>query len=126
MDGKISSVSKVLSDVPQCSVLGPLLFILYINDVVDCLPTFTICKLFSDDLQIYSVLNIINDANSIISDFDTIKQWASIWQLQINESKSNWLFNEQMASSFNNAHFVSDNIAMSSVSCIKDLGVFTD
>ena len=80
----MSSISKVLSGVPQGSVLGPILFILYINDVVDSLPTSTTCKLFADDLKIYSVLNIINDANSIVSEFDTIKQWASIWQLQIN------------------------------------------
>ena len=56
--------------------------------------------------------------------FDTIKQWVSTWQLQINESKTNWLFIGRTASSFNNAYFASDNNAMSSVSCIKDLGVF--
>ena len=86
---KCQSISKVLSDVPQGSVLGSILFILYINDIVDSLPTSTTWKLFADDLKIYSVLNIINDANSILSAFDTIKQWASIWQLKINESKSN-------------------------------------
>ena len=109
VDGKISSISKVLSGVPQGSVLGPILFILYINDVVDSLPTSTTCKLFADDLKMYSVLNIINDANSIFSAFENIKQWASIWQLQINESKSNWLFIGRTASSFNNAYIASDN-----------------
>ena len=74
VDGKMSSISKVLSGVPQGSILGLILFILYINDVVDSLPTSTTCKLFADDLKIYSVLNIINDANSILSAFDTIKQ----------------------------------------------------
>ena len=59
------------------------------NDVVDYLPTSTTYKLFADDLKMYFALNIINDANSILSAFDIIKQWASIWQLQINESKSN-------------------------------------
>ena len=123
VDGIISSVSKVLSGVPQGSVPRPILFILYINDVVDSLPTSTT---FADDLKIYSVLKIINDANSIFSAFDTIKQWASLWQLQINESKSNWLFIGRTTSSFNNAYFTSDNNAMSSASCIKDLGVFID
>ena len=41
----------------------------------------------------------------------------------MNASKSNWLFIWRTASSFNNAYFASDNDAMSSVSCIKDLGV---
>ena len=93
---------------------------------MDSLPTSTTCKLFANDLKIYSVLNIIDDANSILSAFDTIKQWASIWQLQIYESKSNWLFIGRTVSSFNNAYFASDNNAMSSVSCIKDLDVFMD
>ena len=122
----MSSVSKVLSDVPQGSVLGLLLFILYINDVVDSLPTSTTSKLYADDLKIYFVLNIINDANAILSAFNTIKQWASIRQLQMNESKSNWLFIGLTVSSFNQAYFASDNNAMSSVSYIKDLGVFID
>ena len=86
VDGAISSIRKVLSGVTQGCVLGHILFILYINDVADSLPTSTICKMFADHLNIYSVLNIINDANSILSAFDTIKQLASIWQLQINES----------------------------------------
>ena len=89
VDGKISSISKVLSGVPQGSVRGPVLFILCTNHVVDSLRTSTTCKLFADDLKIYFVLNIINDANSILSAFDTIKQLASIWQLKINKSKSN-------------------------------------
>ena len=122
VDGKISFASNVLSGVFQGSVLGPLLFTFYIHDVVDSLSTYTTCKLFSDDLTIYYVLIIINDSNSILSAFDTIKQWASIWQLQIHES--NWLFIGQTASSFINANFASDNKAMSSVSGIKDLGVF--
>ena len=126
VDRKISSISNVLSGVPQGSALGPILFILYINDVVDSLHTSIISKLFADELKIYSVLNIINDANAILSPFDTNKQWALIWQLQINESKSNLLFIGRTASSFNNAYFASDNNAMSSVSCIKSLDVFMD
>ena len=106
VDDEISSVSKVLCAVPQGSVLGPILFVVYINDVVDSLPTSIACKLLADDLKIYSVLNIINDANSILSAFDTIKQWASIWQLKINESKSNLLFIGGTASSFNNAYCI--------------------
>ena len=47
-------------------------------------------------------------------------------QLQIYESKSNWIFIGRTASSFDNAYFASDNNVMSSASCIKDLGVFID
>jgi len=56
-----SAFSKVVSGVPQGSVLGPLLFLLYINDITDLYPGHVSIKLFADDIKIYMEINNISD-----------------------------------------------------------------
>ena len=79
----------VSSGIPEGSVLGPLLFLLYINDVVDCF-TFSSCKLFADDLKIYYAFNNadICDVNSLQFDLNALEIWAAKWQLTISIQKS--------------------------------------
>ena len=50
----ISSSKEITSDVPQASILGPLLFLIYINDLPDDLLN---CKLFADDMSLFSVVH---------------------------------------------------------------------
>ena len=50
VNGQFSSFKKILSGIPQGSVLGPLLFILFINDLPDCL--MSTVKIFADDLKL--------------------------------------------------------------------------
>jgi len=57
-----SAFSKVVSGAPQGSVLGPLLFLLYINDVTDLLLGHVSMKRFADDINIYMEINTISDA----------------------------------------------------------------
>ena len=55
-----SSICSVISGVPQGSVLGPVLFILFVNDITDCMADNVSVKLFADDAKIYSVINDVN------------------------------------------------------------------
>ena len=64
LNGQCSSWADVNAGVPQGSILGPLLFFIYINDSSDGLKTE--CKLFTDDTSLFSVVNDINTSASIL------------------------------------------------------------
>ena len=65
MNGQFSSWADVNADVPQGSILGPLLFLIYINDLSDGLKSE--CKLFADDTFLFSV---VNDISALASDLN--------------------------------------------------------
>jgi hypothetical protein len=55
-----SSLCRVISGVPQGSVHGPVLFILFVNDIVCCMADNVSVKLFADDAKIYAVIDNVN------------------------------------------------------------------
>ena len=57
-----------MSGIVQGSCLGPLLFMIYINDVTDALGSDCTCQLFADDLKLYCVANIASNNTLIIQD----------------------------------------------------------
>uniref|UniRef100_A0A2D4JW71 Reverse transcriptase domain-containing protein n=1 Tax=Micrurus paraensis TaxID=1970185 RepID=A0A2D4JW71_9SAUR len=78
----ISNPAPVNSGVPQGSVLGPTLFILYINDL--CNHLISNCILFADDVKLF---NTTDNATILQSDLDYVSEWSNIWQLQISTNK---------------------------------------
>jgi hypothetical protein len=73
--------------VPQGSVLGPLLFIVYINDIDTVYCGKTVLQLFADDAKLYSNINIDNSCSTLQQSLDQLACWAKEWQLSINISK---------------------------------------
>ena len=88
IDHILSPVSPVISGVPQGSVLGPILFILFINDLETLLNGKAEFKLFADDLKIYSSFSNPTAHTTIQDSLILINSWSSTWQLPINHSKS--------------------------------------
>jgi len=87
IDGKNSEWAKVKAGVPQGSVLGPLLFLVYINDITDNIQSPI--KLFADDTSLYVTFNDIDEAtNQLSNDLDTIKTWADQWIVSFNPTKT--------------------------------------
>ena len=85
--GTVSEEKRVTSGVPQGSVLGPTLFLTYINDIVDSISCNT--KLFADDLLVFQVLENDDSVASFQRDLDNLQAWASKWEMKFNVSKCN-------------------------------------
>jgi hypothetical protein len=82
----VSDWVDVLSGVPQGSVLGPILFIIYINDILDNLKTNV--ELFADDTKLITEFGPSSPNNFMQDDLDTIARWMDEWLLKINPNKS--------------------------------------
>ena len=89
IDGQFSSNSEVTSGVPQGTVLGPLLFLLYINDLPSVLQPSTKCRLFADDCLVYREIRSPEDQVSLQKDLDALEQWSIQWGMLFNAKKCN-------------------------------------
>ena len=75
----------VSSGVPQGSVLGPVLFIIYINDMPDMLRKY--CKMFADDAKLYSAIETTDDQEELQDDLFDSCDWGKDWLLEHNIQK---------------------------------------
>ena len=82
VNGKHSETIKVVSGVPQGSVLGPLLFVLFINDLPHGIKSDL--RLFADDLKL--IVNAQDHIN-IENDLNLLERWGEMWLLQFNPTK---------------------------------------
>ena len=85
VEGETSTWSEVRSGVPQVSVLGPILFVVFINDILKSLSS--VCKMFADDTKVYREVNCTEDYESLQLDLDITSKWSHKWQLPFNETK---------------------------------------
>ena len=85
VDGEVSNWKSVLSEVPQRSVLGPILFLIYINDLDDSI-TSNVLK-FADDTKLFRKVNTDGDKQHLQNDLDRLVKWSEKWQMLFNFGK---------------------------------------
>jgi hypothetical protein len=133
IDGILSLPKSVLSGILQGSVLGPLFFVLFINDLVDILPPDAHPTLFADDLKIFSDSDISpvpgmvdkSCAPLLQTSLDLVFSWSVTWQLKISYSKCSVLSVSYSRQPLPRAYFI-DSALLPQVSSCSDLGITID
>ena len=87
VDGKQSSPIDVVSGVPQGTVLGPLLFLLHINDLPSVVSSKV--RLFADDCLIYRNIKNKEDQIALQKDLNLLENWGNTWGMRFNAAKCN-------------------------------------
>ena len=83
LNGQCSSRADIQTGVPQGFILGPLLFLIYINHLTNDIKSK--CKLFADDTSLFSVVHDIDtSANNLDHNLEKISEWAFQWKMKFN------------------------------------------
>ena len=121
VNGHKSQPAPVTSGVPQGTVLGPALFIIYMNNITEVIKS-TIIKMFADDSKLIASIKNIPDRNKIIQDLDALIKWTQDNSMKFNEEK----FQLQQIGS-NNAlklPYSKNEIHLENSAHVRDLGIY--
>ena len=86
VNSQSSTWLPIIAGVPQGSILGPLFFLIYINDLSKNLSSIT--KLFADDTFIFSVVHDVDLSAKQLNDLNKISEWAFQWEIDFNPDLS--------------------------------------
>lgn len=123
VNGYTSKQFRQETGVPQGSVLGPLLFNIFINDVVEVINLS--CLLFADDMKIYSVINSMEDAFKLQQCVDSIVKWCTENNLLLNHSKCNVVSYTKKKELLSFDYNINGAV-ISRVDSVRDLGIIFD
>ena len=119
IEGQVSLPLPVTSGVPQGSIIGPLLFVLYINDICDVCTSFL--KLYADDAKLYRNIKSRQDVLSLQNDLNALFLWSKIWRMNFNISKCKFMsICRKVKIDFD---YSIDNNILSRVTEFNDLGI---
>ena len=121
--GGSSSWLPIKAGVPQGSILGPLLFLIYINDIV--LNVNSTVRLFADDTSLYLIVdNPTEAARCLNSDLELMFKWAESWLVKFNANKSEALLISRKTNRPLHPQLLMNNEPIKEVSYHKHLGIF--
>ncbi|PIK59086.1 putative RNA-directed DNA polymerase from mobile element jockey-like [Apostichopus japonicus] len=120
VNGSRSNPSKVTSGVPQGSVLGPILFLAYINDIGNAVSSGV--RLFADDCVCYRVIDDVSDGHQLQEDINILGQWAKDWGMSFQPVKCKHYdhYRKRKPVIFN---YMLNGVHLVKVDCVKYLGI---
>lgn len=116
-----SEYTPVTSGIPQGSVLGPILFVVYINDLPDKLNSE--CYMFADDTKVYREINSPSDNNLLQEDMNSLEEWSDDWLLRFHPDKCKVL---SLGKKSTPADYSLCNTKLQATTKEKDIGVVID
>ena len=96
---------------------------MFVNDVVNVINECAKCNLYADDVKLYSSVTCSEDSTHLQHALNAIISWSEEWQLKINMSKCNIL---HVGSTNKKYCYYFKDIAITSLNCVKDLGIDMD
>ena len=125
IDGYSSSLSEITSGVPQGSILGPLFFVIFINDLPDVVCSDNTIALYADDSKMFRVIDCDEDLIYFQEDLDKLHQWSQRNQMDFNTKKCKIMRITRKQVPFTNRVHMNDTV-LEEVKEFKDLGILTD
>ena len=131
INGKKSNPAPVISGVPQGTVLGPILFLLYINDLNTCVK-HSFLSSFADDTRIMKEIRNVSDVNFLQADLDASVQWSNNNNMKLHTSKFEYLCHATNSSKslkelpFSSQYYqytTSDGSHITPTPMVRDLGI---
>jgi len=124
INNSYSNWAQVISGIPQGSILGPLLFIIYINELPNICDSGSKLFLYADDAKIYNHILNEQDKDILQNDLNKLKLWADNWLINLNTIKCKKVsFGRHIDNTY---HYNIDKSNLENLESIKDLGVTFD
>ena len=124
IDGHFSIDAKITSGVPQGSVLGPILFLICIDNLPICVQN-SVCRLFADDCILYQRIRSCHDSNKLQADLDQLQKWESIWLMEFHTSMCQVISMTNKVKPIIGKYEIHDHI-LEQVNCAKYFGLYID
>ena len=121
INGTLSDPADVTSGIPQGSVLGPVLFVLFINDLPDSVNSNVL--LFADDTKVFNRISSNRDSEVLQQDINNLYLWSTTWQLPFHPGKCKVL---HLGNNNSENIYHMDNTPLETSEMEKDLGVIID
>ena len=131
VDGHMSELAIIISGVPQGTVLGPILFLVFINDINNCISSSTL-RCFADDTRISKSIKGESDVKALQHDLDKVMQWSHKNNMTLHEDKFEYMCHSATKSSLlhelpfageNFQYTTSCGAILTPVRQLRDLGV---
>ena len=124
VNGSTSAAAPVISGIPQGTVLGPVLFVIYINDLLDNISSGGL--MFADDTKIYRQITSRDDALQLQNDINKLEEWSKLWQIYFNHEKCHVLTLGKFENTLHTQRYTVYGNEMEHVFDEKDLGITID
>ena len=123
LDGKQCQPVAVTSGVPQGTVLAPLLFLCFINDLPEKITSKI--RLYTDDVLLYSTINSVKDCYTLQEDLNILNKWSQTWKMTFNTNKCEFLRITKKLNPILMQYYIQNDV-IKEVKHAKYLGVIID